>query len=90
MSVTNQCQKCNKLLWDCKCKSDSKCVQISTEQYYKDLSEDFTRTDIDRHIPIALPPKQPTILELIADIADLVERTPNDSELGAKVRKLFT
>ncbi len=81
MSLGNQCQKCNKLLWGCTCKSNAKCIKFTPEQVYKELPEDFTRTDIER---------QPTVLDIIADVADLVETIPNDAELGAAVRKLFS
>lgn len=115
MLVTNQCKKCNKFFSDCKCFN-------KIDQLYKDLEQDFTRTDIDRMPFIETCPrcrntisycrcrpnmkwltelqkeneqkkeaikKYPTVLDIIADIADLVETTPNDVELGAAVRKLF-
>lgn len=52
-----------------------------SDKIYKNLKDDFSRTDIER--------QSPTVLDLIADITTLVETTPNDIELGAAVRKLF-
>ncbi len=91
MSIVGQCNGCKNALENCICKSDAKCVKFTPEQVYKELPEDFTRTDIERHIPpVAVVKKQPTLFDLIADISDLVETTPNDVELGAAVRKLFS
>lgn len=82
MSLGNQCQKCNKLLWDCNCRKNK------TEEVYKNLHDDFSRTDIERH-STPEPKKQFTVFDLIASVSDLVETIPNDIELGAAVRKLF-
>lgn len=34
--------------------------------------------------------KTVTMLDLIIDAIDLVDKTPDDTELGAKIRKLLT
>lgn len=78
MSALNKCNRCFNLIEACTCRP--------AQEWFDQLTGELKRTIVhQKEIE-----KQPTVLDLIADIATLVETTPNDMELGAAVRKLFT